>query len=355
MNVDSPGLYWLLLLPLLIALQWLVWAKTRQQLPHLNVSYRAPQIRATWRTGLAWLPTALRLLGTALLIFAAARPYDWADAQWIDGRGVAIELIVDRSGSMRRDDYQIDDQRVTRLQAVADAAASFVIGDKSQNQRHQDMIGLVSFARQAETVCPLTLDHEQIVARLEALSTAVDYREDGTAIGDAIGVAVAELQSLQASLLQTSDQPLSQVIVLLTDGQQNAGQLSPEQATRLAKHYGIVLHAISLDPDIGSNPATRQRLQEENERLEKIAAATGGKFFSVTDTHSLRQVYQVIDALERRPLPPRQLLAQREYAVAWFPLGPITIPPLVLIGLVMLLGDWLLRNSILMDLTEVLR
>jgi Ca-activated chloride channel family protein len=279
---------------------------------------------------------AFRYLGLAALLWATTAPSDWQASNWVDSQGVAIELVVDRSGSMLADDFTLDGQRVTRLQAVCEAAGHFIVGDRESQARGADSIGLVTFAAEPEVACPLTIDHEAVVARLEQTQTAKDYREDGTAVGDAWGLAIAELRSLEQSLHgKNPNQRLKKVAVLLTDGQQNAGRLLPAQAAALAKHCGVRTYMVGLEPrDLAE--AARPRVAKESERLASFCAATGGRMYTVSDMRSLRKVYAEIDSLERSKTARERVTVKRHWAVDEFEVGPFRVPPLALIALALL-------------------
>lgn len=344
--IDSPAGYALLLLLAVPVIGlWRLLKRRHESLP-LNISDRAAALSWTWRRMTLWAAPALRLLAISTLIIAGARPFDWTDSGLVDSEGIAIELVIDRSGSMREDDFLLAGRRVSRLEAVVDAAGRFVVGNPQLGSRHQDLIGLVTFARQAETACPLTLDHEQVVARLEQLEAAVDYRQDGTAIGEGLALAVAELQSLDRSIhLRDPTAELTRIVVLLTDGQQNAGELTPSAAGRLAEHYGIRTYVIGIQPQspADDSPASAS---SRVDGLQAIAEATGGKYFSVSDTRSLQKIYASIDSLERTTLTERRLATRRQWAIEWFRLGPFGLPPIAMIALVALLVETVLQRIV---------
>lgn len=345
--IDSPGGYILLLLAVLPALAVWQHLRGRREAILLNVSDRTTSLSWTWRRMTIWVVPTLRLLGLSALIIAAARPFDWRESAMVDSEGIAIELVIDRSGSMRRDDYLLDGRRVSRLEAVVEAAARFVIGDPEVGSRHQDLIGLVTFAREAETACPLTLDHEHVVARLEQIQAAVDYRQDGTAIGDGLALAVAELQSLDKSLhLRDPTAEITRIVVLLTDGEQNAGELTPGEAGRLARHYGIRTYVIGLGTNLPTDVSSPASPDPQRDILQAIAEATGGKFFSVSDTESLQSIYASIDALERATLTQQRLATRRQWAIEWFFIGPFALPPIAIMALVALAAETILQRVV---------
>lgn len=347
--IESPHAYVLLLLLLMPAFAiWRFRRRRRDAVPlNISISHQADRLSWTWRRQTAWVVPTLRMLGLSALIIAAARPFDWRASSRVDSQGIAIELVVDRSGSMRADDYELDGQRVSRLEAVVDAAGRFIVGDPMTGSRGQDLIGLITFARQADAVCPLTLDHEQVVARLEQVGAAVDYRQDGTAIGDAVALAVAELQSLDKSLhLRDPAAELTRVIVLLTDGKQNAGELAPAAAARLARHYEIRVYVIGLQPNRPAEAAPGELSNPQQTDLRAVAESTGGKFFEVSDTSSLRAIYASIDALERTELTQRRIATRREWAIEWFQLGPFGLPPIATVALMTLTAEIILRRTV---------
>lgn len=347
MMFEQPqALAWMSLF-LIVLYSWIRYTRGPRGATYFNVEYRLDHLRWTWRRSTVMIPQVLGGVGVALLALAVARPYDWQAVDRVDVDGIAIALVIDRSGSMLNDDYQIDGQRVSRLQAVVDAASDFVVGDDQLGWRTDDMIGLITFARFADRVCPLTLDHEQIVARLEQLNVARDFREDGTAIGDGLSLAIADLESLRASLGSVGwQQDLARVVVLLTDGQDNASQIDIVTAQDLAVHYGVRVYVIGLEPEFATSAAAQERLQVERQRLTAMADATGGKFYAVGDGETLHQVYQGIHELERRTLGQRPLQVKRHWAVSWFEVGSWNVPPMTLLALLCLVVASLLRRTV---------
>jgi Ca-activated chloride channel family protein len=314
---------------------WLLTGRSNADV-RVNVEYRRTSLSPTWRLRLRWLVPALRVLGLAVMLWASMAPSDWHGSNWVDSEGVAIELVVDRSGSMLADDFTLNGRRVTRLEAVCEAAGRFIVGDSESSERGADSVGLVTFAAEPEAACPLTIDHEAVVAQLERTQAAKDYREDGTAIGDAWALAVADLRSLEQSLHgNNGNQRLSKVAVLLTDGQNNAGRLTPAQAAVLAKHSGVRTYLIGLEPKDVAEVA-RPRVAKESDRLASLCAQTGGRMYTVSDMRSLRKVYAEIDSLERSKTARQRLTVKRHWAVDRFELGPFAVPPLALIALALL-------------------
>lgn len=318
----------------------------------VNIAYRQAALAPTWRLTLRWLVPALRVLGLAALVWAAAAPSDWRASGWADAEGAAIELVVDRSGSMLADDFTLAGRRVTRLEAVCEAAGRFIFREGELGAPGADAIGLVTFAAEPEVACPLTIDHEAVAARLEQTRAARDYREDGTAIGDAWALAVAELRSLEQSLRgKNGDHTLTKVVVLLTDGQNNAGRLSPARAAALAQKYGVRTYLIGLEPKDLAGEAARQRVAKESERLASLCAGTGGRMYTVSDTASLQRVYREIESLERSKTGGQRLTVRRHWAVEGFELGPFGVPPLALIALALLSLETVLAKTLFLEVT----
>ncbi|WP_161604539.1 VWA domain-containing protein [Roseiconus nitratireducens] len=348
MTLDSPGRFVCAAILVVAAYALFKFARVNQNLVTMNLSSRIDRTSLTWRTATAFLPEALRILGLTLLVLTIGQPYDRLAVTPVDVRGIAIELVMDRSGSMLQDDYRLNDERVPRLRAVVDAASQFVVARQTNSRPDaHDMIGLVVFAKEADAVCPLTLDHEQLIARMEQLTVARDFREDGTAIGDGLALGIAELESLRRSLPDNGQQQdLSRVVVLLTDGQNNSGNIPPAEAAGLAAHFGVRVYVIGLEPDASTSSVARQRLQRERQRLTRMAVQTGGRFFAVGDTEGLQHVYAEINQLEQRLVGTRPVLAKRYWAVDSFVLDGWRVPALVVVALIVFVTESVLRRTI---------
>ena len=235
--------YVLLLLLLLPIIGWRIWAaRGTKSLSFSNTSF-ADSMRPTLRQRTTWLPPILLLAAMALLIIALAGPREGRQQTIADTEGIAIEMVVDRSGSMRAMDFQKQDRPVDRLTAIKDVAGRFIIGEKELEGRFSDLVGLVTFAGSADGITPPTLDHAFLVSQLNA-TQIVDHRsEDGTAIGDAIGLATEKLSALD----KNQQHPIkSKIVILLTDGENNAGDLDPIQAAELANMLGIKVYTIGV-------------------------------------------------------------------------------------------------------------
>lgn len=236
------------------------------------------------------MPVILRCLAIALIVLAFARPQEGRKRTEIVSPGVDIVLSIDTSGSMKALDFKKEDQPVDRLAIVKDVVTEFV------KEREYDRIGMVAFGEEAFTQCPLTLDHDILLNFLDKLKIGI--AGDSTSIGNAIGIAVKRLKDVKSK---------SKVIILLTDGINNAGEITPLQAAEIAKTYGIKIYTIGVgttgkapflvDSFFGSR-YVYQDVKLDEETLKTIAEKTGGKFFRATNTDALKKIYQQIDQME---------------------------------------------------------
>jgi len=234
----------------------------------------------------------LRSLAIGLLILSLARPQLGNEQTKITTEGIDIVLAVDVSGSMLAEDFTFNGKRQNRLFVVKQVMKDFI------DMRKTDPIGLVVFAAHGYTQCPLTLDYGMLLKLLEKVE--IGMLEDGTAIGSAIACSVDRLKGTKAK---------SKVIVLLTDGRNNSGEIDPFTAAGLAKTFGIKIYTIGagtkgLAPfpvtDLFGNKVMRQvKIEIDDETLQEIAKITGGEYYRATDTESLKEIYQQIDKLEK--------------------------------------------------------
>jgi len=251
-----------------------------------------------------WLGV-LRIAGLALLAGALARPQLGRDETRVHREGVDIIVALDISGSMLAEDFTLESKRVSRLAAVKAVVRDFIGG------RPDDRIGLVLFAGRPYTQSPLTLDHgwlDQNLGRAE-----VGLIEDGTAVGSAVATAVNRLRASTAP---------SKFVVLLTDGQSNAGRVSPRTAADAAAALGIKVYTIGAGTrgvapypatDLFGNKVYRPMPVDIDEKtLEEIAQTTKARYFRATDTDSLREIYAEIDRAEKAPFEAPQFLDWRE-------------------------------------------
>lgn len=242
------------------------------------------------------LPALLRALGLSLLVVALAGPLNGFQVRKDRANVIDIMLCVDVSSSMSQEDFFAAGQYQNRLYVTKEAAQDFIKTRKDTNTDRygMDRIGLITYAGFAWTQCPLTLDYDILERELTLSQIVTDRRKDGTAIGSAIGLALRRLSQSEAK---------SKVIILLTDGLNNRGELDPMTAAQMAKRYGIKIYTIGagsteqgLIPSGGLFPVRSQPIDEE--MLKRIAATTDGKYYRTTDTESLHQAYAEISQLE---------------------------------------------------------
>ncbi len=270
-----------------------------------------------------------RIAAIVLIVFALARPRAPLEETRVPAEGIDIVLAIDCSGSMLAEDFMAGNKRENRLEAVKSVVRDFI------NGRRDDRIGLVAFAARAYTVCPLTLDYDWLLTNLDRVKMGVI--EDGTAVGSAISSSLGRLKDSSAK---------SKIIILLTDGINNAGKISPLEAAEAAKALGIKIYTIGAG-SIGPVPYPVRdmwgRIFYENVEisldegtLKKIASETNGKYFRAADTESLQKIYNEIDAMEKTKIEEKNY---REYKE----LFPVFLVP----GLIMLMVEIFLANTIL--------
>jgi len=317
----------------------------------------------SWRIRFRPLLLIARLICIALLIVALARPRKGTVLSEISTEGVAIEVVADRSGSMQTEmDYY--GQKLNRLEVVKKVLSDFIGGNnKKLTGRSNDLVGLVTFARYADTICPLVLSHNVLLEFLKNTQLVRLRTEDGTAIGDAIALAAArlkeaedELQKRKEQLIQAGEKKLarqdngfeikSKVIILLTDGINNAGQRDPLQAAELAKEWGIKIYTIGIGSDqayttiqtpLGSyKMPTSQNLDER--LLEAIAEKTGGFYGRADSTKTLEKIIERINKLEKTEV---KAIQYTQYAELF---GPWTLTALVILACEMLASCTIFRK-----------
>jgi Ca-activated chloride channel family protein len=360
---SSP--WYLLLLLVVPVVGWRLWSSSRTIAVPFSSTHFAMGLHRTWRQRLAWVPAALTLAAIALTVVALARPREGREQTVVDSEGIAIEMVVDLSGSMRAMDFQINGKHVDRLTAIKNVAGRFVQGDDTTSKqkkdklagRTSDLIGLITFARFADAILPPTLDHSFVMDQLNHQQIVTRRNDDGTAIGDAMSLAVEKLNRLDS---KKQDKVKSKVMILLTDGENNAGDFDPLQAADLAKTMGIKIYAIGVgtrgaapvpvqDPFTGREVIQWADVDIDEGTLQKIASATGGKYFRATDTESLDAIYREIDKLEKTKVESRQFVDYRELAIQSIHAGGWNCPPLVLIALGLFCTRGVLTNTLFRD------
>ncbi|TWT40884.1 von Willebrand factor type A domain protein [Phycisphaerae bacterium RAS1] len=308
-----------LLFLLLIPLLWFLWLR-RARRPVIRFSDLAA-VRAAagaWPGRVRLILPVLRSAALACLIVAAARPQRSDESSKVFAEGIAIQMTVDISSSMNDLDLAPRGAQLTRLDVVKDVFKRFVKGDGDLPGRPNDLIGMVRFARFADSVCPLTLDHASLLAVLESTQTIQPQRrqeEDGTAIGDGLALAVERLKDLKRTSGSGEQHVIrSRIVILLTDGENNMGNVEPQQAGDLAANYGIKVYTILAGTGQQQGPFRRP---VDSRDLRAIADVTGGKFFHATNRESLRKIYEEIDKLERTKVEERRFVRWEERSQAW--------------------------------------
>jgi Ca-activated chloride channel homolog len=237
------------------------------------------------------LPNTLRLLALALLIAASAGPlWDLKPARQI-ANSIGIQMLVDRSSSMASKDMFYQGQWQSRLDVVKKISHDFIFGaGRELKGRPSDMIGLITFAADPITLCPLTLTHEVLEPALSSIQVA-EGEQDGTAIGDAVALAAARFELVES---KQSGQMKSRVIILITDGENNLGARSVAEAAALARQWAVRVYAIALRPT-----AQGDYEQQILDQLELLSIETSGSARVASDGSALRAIYTEIDTLEK--------------------------------------------------------
>ena len=287
MFFEYPGLLWLLALPLLLVAHYL-WQELGGRRPHMRVSSLQPWL-AGGRSTLAWLrhlPFILRIAALCLIIIAIARPRSSTETEKVDTEGIDIVFAMDVSTSMLARDFNPD-----RISAAKDIAVEFIA------QRPSDRMGIVVFAGESYTQCPLTTDRATLINLMKDVQT--DLIEDGTAIGNGLATAIARMMDSDAK---------SRVVILLTDGVNNRGEIAPATAAEIAKTYGVRVYTIGLGTQ-GEAPypvmtpwgveVRNMPVEIDEDLLKSVAEATGGRYFRATDNTKLAEIYSEINQMEK--------------------------------------------------------
>ena len=286
MFFEYPKLLWLLVIPALLVLHY-IYLELSERHPHLRVSTSVPWM-ASGRSFMAMLrhvPFILRIFALSMIIVAIARPRSSEEMERVDTEGIDIILAMDVSTSMLARDLTPD-----RISASKDIAIEFIA------QRPTDRMGIVVFAGESFTQCPLTTDRATLINLMKDVQT--DLIEDGTAIGNGLATAVARMKDSDAK---------SRVVILLTDGVNNRGEISPQMAAEIAKTYGVRVYTIGVGKE-GMAPypvMTPWGVEVQNVKVEideallaEIAESTGGRYFRATDNTKLAEIYSEINKME---------------------------------------------------------
>jgi Ca-activated chloride channel family protein len=281
---------------------------------------------------LIWLKSLviIRCLAIGLFILALARPQSGNKTTEILTEGIDIMLCLDTSGSMNAMDFTLDNKRVNRLQVIKKVVNEFI------RARQNDRLGMVVFAQEAFTQCPLTLDYGVLLSFLDRLE--IGMAGDTTAIGSALVTCVKRLKNVKAK---------SKIIILLTDGRNNTGTISPAAAADIAKTYGIKVYTIGVGTEgeapflvdsIFGKRYVYQKVDLDEQTLQEIARKTGGRYFRATNTDALKAIYQQIDKMEKTEAKVKEYMEYEE-RFAYF-----LIPGLILMLAEIFLAHTLLRK-----------
>lgn len=304
----------LLLLVTLVPVLWMT-GRSSGRILYSNVS-GIKRLRGQSSFHPRQLLVVLRALAVLGFVLALARPQAGKTYSEVASEGIDIFLAIDTSGSMQAMDFQLEGKRVTRLEAVKSVAADFI------KKRPNDRIGLVVFGSEAYTQCPLTLDHGVLLEFLQTLE--IGMAGESTAIGSALGTVVKRMKDLKSK---------SKVSILLTDGRNEAGSISPEVGADLASTYDVRTYTIGvgtggqapfLVPTPFGNRFTYQYVPLDEATLKMIADKTKGQYFKAADTEKLEAVYEEIDELEKTEIKVKEYTEYNEL-FAWFLLPAILI------------------------------
>ena len=288
MFFEYPKLLWLLAIPALLVLHY-IYLEVSGKRPHLRVSTITPWTLKgrSFMSVVRHIPFILRIFALSMIVVAIARPRSSEEMERVDTEGIDIVLAMDVSTSMLARDLVPD-----RLSASKDIAIEFIA------QRPTDRMGIVVFAGESFTQCPLTTDRATLINLMKEVQT--DLIEDGTAIGNGLATAVARMKDSDAK---------SRVVILLTDGVNNRGETSPQMAAEIAKTYGIRVYTIGVGTDNETAPypvMTPWGVEIQNVKVEideallsEIAESTGGRYFRATDNTKLAEIYSEINKMEK--------------------------------------------------------
>lgn len=329
MRFLQPEWFWLLaLLPIVI-----LWRGRRGPVAAIEYSdvSLAREVARSSRSRLGLLVWMLPILACALMIVGLARPQRAHSRTEVTANGIDIVLGLDVSGSMQALDFQIDRQRVNRIEVVKSVVSRFI------DERPDDRIGLIAFAGAPYLVSPITLDHDWLQQNLERVT--VGAADDGTAIGSAIAASVNRLRLTPAK---------SKVVILLTDGVNNTGKISPLAAAEAARAMGVKIYTVGVGVrgnasipirDVAGNMRLITVKSDVDEKtLQAVADETGGKFYRATDTDSLEKIYEQINRFEKTA----QTVQKFERTEELYPWA--LIPSLAILGLSLILQQTWLRR-----------
>jgi Ca-activated chloride channel homolog len=310
---------WLLLLLLLLPV--LAWLKGRRGAPPAFVYSSVQLVRAMQnvsRSRFGGFLGSLRWLALALLIVALAQPRLTKSTTEVKASGVDIVVAFDLSGSMLSEDFEVKGERINRFNMSREVLKGFI------EKRPNDRIGMVLFASQAFIGTPLTLDHDFLQANLNRMELGM-IEQNSTAIGDGLGTAVNRLRDLKAK---------SKIVILMTDGQNNAGKLDPSLAAEAAKSLGVKVYTVGIGMRgqapmpardmFGRKVYQMVQVDIDEDTLQKIAGMTGGKYYRADNAERFKQIYNEIDKLEKTEASVKKYTQFTEL-FAWFVAAGLTI------------------------------
>lgn len=345
---------WVLLLLLIVPIS--MWFSARpSRRPAIVYSSTAllEPVRRTIRQRLAWLPALLIHAGLAAMIIALARPREGVGEVRTMAEGVALMMVVDRSASMGLT-MNFQGVRQKRIDVVKGVFTEFVAGNNREFKgRPQDLIGLVTFARYPDTICPLVGIHDTLIKLVDMIELAQERWEGGTAIGDGLALGAARLKKAEDELAVRNKGQIdpdftlkSKAIILLTDGDENFGETRADAAAQLCKEWGIKVYAIGIGDDRGGvvdTAAGPVRIPRgggfDESTMRRIAEITGGRYWRATDGESLRGVYAAIDLLEKTEIRSIEYTSYNERFMPWALAGGSALAAGLLLGF-----TWLRRG-----------
>ena len=329
MHLGNP--WFLVLLPVIIILVTI--ARHQESMPafHFPSAEMILGLPSTFRIKLSSSMYILRIAALALIVISLCRPQQMIEESIIETEGIDIILALDTSTSMLAEDFELNGQRSNRLEAVKEVVKEFIAN------RRSDRIGIIAFGGRAYTVSPLTLDYGWLIQNLERIK--IGMNEDGTAIGSGLSSSLSRLKDTETK---------SKIVILLTDGRNNTGRITPSIAAEAASALGIKVYTVGAGtkgfapfPDkglFGNRVYRRVKIEIDEETLQKIAKKTNARYFRATDTNSLRTIYEEIDRLETTPIKEKGYIEYRELFHLFL------LPGLLLIILETILNKTILRR-----------
>ena len=302
-------------------------------------------LRPGWRSATRFIPKILLYAAFILIIIAAARPQKGLDSVRKITKGIAIELVIDHSSSMGT--FMLRDGSENRLDQVKRVVTEFVMGNETDlTGRPDDFVGIIAFARYADTLSPLTISRDVFPGFISRITLVEDDpQEDGTAIGDGMALAGARLKVFEENMNKAVEdqkdiyEVKGKIIILLTDGENNAGEKTPEEAAELLKDWGVKLYVIGFGGGyarglFGNVKKIRTEVsQAYADRMTSLAESTGGKFFFATDEEGLKSIYREINEIEKTEI---ETLTYTEYKEIFLPFAS-TAFFLILAALILIL------------------